>query len=180
MPADLKGLVVLDQPKNESYGELRPFDPLYAPVVATWIQSPLQLRWLAPRTPFPLTPAKVVNWTRKTGEAYLLFQPQKSIPCGYGELNPMKDDLTHLWIGHVVIDVEQRRRGLGRRLTELLTRKAFTDLGARKISLVVFPENKPALDCYLQCGFKVIAEEFQRFHDASTPQRMIRLGKVAP
>ncbi|GJM25970.1 MAG: hypothetical protein DHS20C16_23850 [Phycisphaerae bacterium] len=168
--------MAVERPKSESNGELRPFDPLYAPVVAAWIRSPLQLRWLAPRTQFPLTAAKVVNWTRKTGEAFLLFRSQESIPCGYGELNPMQGDASHLWIGHVVIDIERRRQGLGRQLTELIIRKAVSELGAKKVSLVVFPENKPALDCYLQCGFKVVAEEFQRFDKTSAPQRMIRLG----
>lgn len=88
----------------------------------------------------------------------------------------MQGDASHLWIGHVVIDIERRRQGLGRQLTELIIRKAVSELGAKKVSLVVFPENKPALDCYLQCGFKVVAEEFQRFDKTSAPQRMIRLG----
>ncbi len=167
----------MTQPPNESAGELRPFDPLYAPIVASWIQSPTQLRWLAPRTEFPLTPFKVVNWTRKSGQPFLFFQPDESSPCGYGELNPMKDDPSHQWIGHVVIDIERRRQGLGLQLTHLLTRKAFLEFSARKLSLVVFPDNKPALDCYLQCGFRIIAEEFQRFDSKTPPQRMIRLGK---
>ena len=164
----------------EICGELRAFDPLFAPVVASWVQTPAELRWLAPRTPHPLTPVKVVNWTKKTGEAFLLFQPQEALPCGYGELNPMKGDPSHLWIGHILIDSQRRREGLGRLLTDLLTRKAFEDENAKKVSLVVFPDNKPALDCYVKCGYKIVAEEFQRFDSRTGPERMVRLGKVAP
>lgn len=165
---------------SDSSGELRPFDPLYAPVVASWVQTRIQLRWLAPRTQYPLTAAKVVGWTRRTGKAFLYFQPGEADPCGYGELNPMKGEPSHQWIGHVVVDIARRRQGLGRKLTEALTEIAFEQLGAKKISLVVFPENKPALDCYLQAGYALVAEEFQRFDSKSAPQRMIRLGRTAP
>lgn len=146
-------------------------------MVASWVQTPEELRWLAPRTSPPLTQVKVVNWTRKTGKAFLFFKAQEPVPCGYGELNPMKGDPSHHWIGHVLIDSERRRQGLGHRLTDLLTEKAFGDLEAKKVSLVVFPQNKPALECYLKCGFKVVAEEFHRFESRSEPERMIRLGK---
>lgn len=166
-------------PATDSSGELRPFDPLYAPVVASWVQTRIQLRWLAPRTQYPLTAAKVVGWTRRTGSAFLYFQSGESDPCGYGELNPMKGEPSHQWVGHVVVDIQRRRQGIGRKLTDALTGVAFDQLGARKVSLVVFPENKPALDCYLQAGFELVAEEFQRFESRSAPQRMIRLGRVA-
>lgn len=111
--------------------------------------------------------------------ALLYFHAGEPVPCGYGELNPMKGDPSHQWIGHVVVDIERRRTGLGKRLTEMLTRVAFDELGAKKISLVVFPENKAAIDCYLQAGYSVMAEEFQRFDKNSSPQRLIRLGRVA-
>ncbi|NOX58406.1 MAG: GNAT family N-acetyltransferase [Planctomycetes bacterium] len=168
-----------DVSQSMSSGKLKRFDPLYAPVVASWVQTREQLRWLAPRTSFPLTAAKVGQWTRQSGEAFLFFAGGESMPCGYGELNPMKGEPTHQWLGHLIVDIARRRMGLGRQLTNHLSRVAIRELGAQRLSLVVFPDNKAALHCYLQCGFSVTAEEYQKFDSRSIPQRMIRLGRIA-
>ena len=155
--------------------KLRPFDPLYAPTVVSWAPSLKELHWLAPGTPPPLTAAKVVGWTKTRGNAQLLFANESPLPCGYGEINPMRDDSRHFWLGHVLVDPTMRQRGLGRLLTGLLTDLAWSQMNAQRISLVVFPENTAAVRCYLGCGFQSRGEEYHRFAQQSQPCRLLRL-----
>ena len=51
---------------------LEPFDRFYSPVVARWVQTPQQLRLLAPGTGPPLTGTKVTRWKKPGGYAFLL------------------------------------------------------------------------------------------------------------
>ena len=47
------------------------FDPLMAPVIARWARDDRELFWLAPKTPPPLTAAKVVAWASPDGRPLL-------------------------------------------------------------------------------------------------------------
>lgn len=153
---------------------LEPFKPLFASTVASWVRSAQELFWLAPSSPHPLTAAKVASWTRNRGEAFLLYAPLDAMPCGYGELNPMRDDPTHLWLGHLIVDSQKRGKGIGRELTLALAARAFSRADTRKLSLVVFPENVPAIRCYERLGFRLRGEEFQAFQGQSQRHRLLR------
>jgi RimJ/RimL family protein N-acetyltransferase len=143
--------------------KLHPFDPVFGPTVASWADDQEELFWLAPSTPAPLTATAVVNWTKERGHAYLLFAGNRSVPCGYGELNPMRRDPNQFWLGHLIIDPAHRGQGLGRCLTQLLVKRAFRRARARRVILIVFPENAVAVKCYLQCGFRCRGRESHRF-----------------
>ena len=153
---------------------LRPFEPSFASNVASWVRDARELFWLAPGTPYPLTPAKVTGWTRHRGMALLLFGADEALPCGYGELNPVRRDPRHVWLGHLVIDRARRREGLGRELTRSLIRWTFQRGRVDRLTLVVFPDNVPAINCYRDCGFRLRGEEFQRFQNLAEPQRLLR------
>ena len=158
---------------------LRPFEPSFASHVASWVRDARELFWLAPGTPYPLTPAKVTGWTRNRGMALLLFGADESLPCGYGELNPVRRDPHHVWLGHLVIDRARRREGLGQELTWSLIDWAFQRGSADRLTLVVFPNNVPAISCYLDCGFRLLGEEFQRFQGLAEPQKLLRFEMLA-
>ena len=59
-----------------------------------------------------------------------------------------------LRIGFVVIDPGRRGRGTGKAMLLLALRYAFDIYGAKKVSLGVFENNKPAYYCYKAAGFK--------------------------
>lgn len=142
---------------------LRPFDKLMAPLVASWCRNPQELFWLAPKTPPPLTAAKVVAWPGPNGQAFLFYRERVFEPLGYLELNPMPGEPGHLWIGHCVVPPESRGRGIGRHMVELILDEAFLFRNADRVSLVAFPDNQSAIRCYRSAGFLDEGEQLRSF-----------------
>lgn len=142
---------------------IRPFAASLAAEVASWVRSDLELRWLAPRTSPPLTAEKVIEWVRPEGSAHLMVTPDAGEPIGYGELNPMAKRPGDMWVGHLLIRPDLRGRGLGTALTRELSRLAFERYGAERVSLVVFPENHSAIECYHRAGFRRAGVEPHEF-----------------
>lgn len=159
---------------------LRPFEPFFASRVVSWVRDARELFWLAPATPYPLTPAKVTAWTRNRGKAFLLFAADELLPCGYGELNSATRDPHRMWLGHLVVATHRRRTGVGGHLTRALIDWAFQRGGAKRLTLVVFPANTAAIRCYLGCGFQLRGEEFQCFRGRAERHRLLRFELHAP
>lgn len=167
------------------------FDPSHAAHIAGWVEAGPELHWLAPSTPWPLTAEKVIGWKKPGGTALVavdtdgiapprepISSPGKpNLPVGYGELNPMKGDANHVWIGHVVVSPSLRGSGLGQTFTRALLTYAFETIGAHRVTLVVFPENRNALRCYESVGFKIVQEERHRFGTSTRRHRLLRLTK---
>ena len=155
---------------------LTPFDKLLAPVVASWAREDLELFWLAPKTPPPLTPTKVVAWASPDGRP-LLFCSDDSPdgPLGYLELNPMPADWGHFWLGHCVAHPECRGVGIGRRMISLALDLAFHGRRAYRVSLVVFPENEMAVRCYRRAGFIDAGDQWKFFTTTGRQHRMLQM-----
>jgi len=151
------------------------FEPCHAEIVASWAATGEQLRVLAPGTSPPLTAQKVRDWQRTDGMAYVLAGGRGTAPIGYGELNRLSEGAGHLWIGHVIVEPRRRRKGLGRLLVQLLLREGFNRWGAERISLIVFPDNMPAVRCYQWAGFLRVAEEYHYFPHQGGRHKMWRM-----
>ncbi len=150
------------------------FRPGFARTVAGWVRSREELRWLAPSTPAPLTAAKVEAWRRVGGEAFVFSQLRSAHPLAYGELNRMRHDVGHLWMGHVIVDPVHRGKGIGLRFVKRLLMEAFIRREAGRVSLVVFPGNRAAVQCYLAAGFCCTGDEHHRFIPGGPLQRLLR------
>lgn len=159
---------------------LRPFDPRYATVIAQWVKTEEELRWLAPSTQGPLTAAKVTGWIKSGGVAIVLIGEGDTPPIGYGELNPMHGETDHVWLGHVVIHPDHRGRATGQAFVRALLDHAFTRFSAKRVSLIVFPDNTAALRCYRRVGFRHVGEECHRFGDTGPKHRLLRLEISLP
>jgi RimJ/RimL family protein N-acetyltransferase len=159
---------------------LRSFSPEDAEVIVGWVANGRELFWLAPSTDMPLTAGKVIAWTRDRGMPVVLCAGDEGRPVGYAELNPLRRSPTHLWIGHVIVDPAWRGRGVGQRLIQLLVDHAFRSLGARRVSLMVFPHNWAAVRCYLKAGFHVFEEQYHEFGRPPRSYRMLHLLCAAP
>ena len=138
---------------------LTDFESACAPLVATWVKDVRELFWLAPKTIPPLTADKVIGWPGPHGRPLLFWQLGRAEPTGYAELNPMPGNSAHLWIGHCLIRPDARGAGLGHRIVQLLIEEAFSRHRAPAVSLVVFPENSPAVRCYRANGFVHVREQ---------------------
>lgn len=158
----------------ETRYQLTAFRPRFAETIAAWPLSKDELRWLAPSTPPPLTAEKVRTWPRAGGFALAYVERGSTTPIAYGEINPMRHQPDHFWLGHIVVSPDFRGHGIGRAFTFELTDYAFTRLCASRVSLVVFPDNEAAIRCYTSSGFRMTGTESHRFGRLPKPQRLLR------
>lgn len=155
---------------------LEPFDPADAARVAAWVGSPQEAYMLAPRTVPPITPERVRGWAAPGVEAFALILNDGDQMIGYGELNVLNEKHREFWLGHLIVAPPQRGRGHGRRLTRLLLERAFELRGARRVSLVVFPENVAAIASYRAAGMYADGVEH---HDLPPYHCRARLSRMA-
>ena len=155
--------------------QIIPFDFRYAGTVASWPIDDRDLLWLAPGTLPPLTATKVRSWQRDNKRLFQMQVSGESGPCAYGEINLMRSNPVHNWIGHIIVDPACRGCGIGGRLVALLLREAFVANAAQFVSLVVFPENHAAKRCYQRAGFVYAGDESHRFRKSEPHYRMQRM-----
>jgi RimJ/RimL family protein N-acetyltransferase len=156
---------------------LVPFRRAFADTIAGWIVTAEELFQLAPSTSLPLTARKVMGWPKPGGAAFAYCAREMGRPVAYGELNPMRNDRHHYWLGHIVVEPGLRGRGIGQRFTRDLCEMAFDDYAARRLSLVVFPENTAAIRCYESVGFISKGEEYHQFVDGGEKIRLVRFER---
>lgn len=142
---------------------LRPFTSNFAKRVASWIVGAQEMYWLAPRTKPPVTAETVLGWQAPGYAPRLLVDSAGVRPVAYGELNVLNAATDHYWLGHLLVDPAHRGRGLGALLTSSLIDEAFAERRARRVSLVVFPENARAIACYRRIGLVEAGRETHEF-----------------
>ena len=117
----------------------------------------------------------MVAWQKEGGDAFVLRRYDDPWPIGYGELNSMRRDKDHLWLGHIIVRPEERGQGVGRQLVRALVSEAFDQKLAHRVSLIVFPDNVPGIRCYLGVGFAVRGEEHHQFGGVGPKHKLLRL-----
>jgi ribosomal-protein-alanine N-acetyltransferase len=159
---------------------LLPFDPRYAERVVSWVRSPREAFWLAPRTTLPLTAEKVRRWAGPGRSPFMLITSDDPEPLAYGELNELRRRRDEYWLGHLIVDPRRRGRGLGRQLTQMLLHQAFQIRHARRVSLVVFPQNLAAIATYRAVGMRADGYETHRFRIRARPEHLLRFIATGP
>jgi len=161
--------------RTPPHGILRPFENIFAEEILRWVRSSEELCRLAPGTAPPLSLEKILAWHKPGGSVYSLHAVEGAPMIGYAELNPMRDEPRHFWLGHILIKPEQRGRGWGTTLVSAMLRAAFEERKALRVSLLVFPDNEPALRCYRALGFIERGAEVHLFPATKRTHRMLRL-----
>lgn len=180
----------------------RPFQDEHAPEICSWVVTPEDVRRLAPGTDPPLTPQKIIAWRRPGGRSFIW--PANAVlhelaerhpldrmsseslrirgdgPVGYAELNPMPNDPHHLWVGHCVIHPALRGMGFGFRFVRELLGVATHTLAARRVSLIVFPDNTSAVRCYRRAGFVEVGPERHEFNGVTETLLRMEFSKSRP
>lgn len=159
---------------------LAPFEPVWAERVISWVRDAREAFWLAPKTPPPLAASEILRWREPGNTPYLLWGATGTAPVGYGELNRLGTGQRFYWLGHLIIDAAQRGRGYGVQLTRLLLEEAFERRGARRVTLVVFPENAAALACYRAAGMRDDGYEWHAFPAYGRRECLLRLAAGPP
>ncbi len=152
------------------------FDPVWAAHVVSWVRDPQEAYWLAPKTPPPLTADRLSAWRATGNEAFLLLEPGRAEPLAYGELNRLSNARREYWLGHLIVDPAARGQGLGVQLTRLLLREAFEQRGARRVTLVVFPDNVAAVRCYRLAGMYEDGVEWHAFPAYNRRECLLRFA----
>jgi len=162
------------QTASAPLGRLQRFAMADAEQVASWITE-RESYWLAPRSRPPLTARSVISWGETEGERFMLLDNQ-TVPIGYGEINRLALQTNVYWLGHLLVDPHRRGQGYGQLLTRLLIDQAFTFQAARRITLVVFPDNATAIACYEAAGMH--RDGFET-HFLPSYRRRVRLVRMA-
>lgn len=108
--------------------------------------------WGGPSFRFPFTRETFfedIHWGRIA--SFGLFDANDGL-AGFGQLYD-RDERIHL--ARLVVDPEQRGRGLGRRLTGMLMTAGRELFSHDEFSLFVYRANEPACRCYRALGFEV-------------------------
>lgn len=158
---------------------LEPFDPRLADRVVEWVRTPLDAYWLAPQTPPPLTVEKIVGWFGEGRRPFQLVDAATNALLGYGELNELSLKPGEFWLGHLIVDPGRRGCGVGRELVRRLLGRAFSRMGATRVTLVVFPENAPAIACYRSAGMIEDGYEVHHFAAYGTTAALLRMTAAA-
>ena len=80
-------------------------------------------------------------------------------PAGFFTLRRPPDAPDTLRFGFVILRPDCRGRGLGKTMLQLGVRLALEEMGAQRISLGVFENNRPARRCYLAAGFEDVTAD---------------------
>ncbi len=108
--------------------------------------------WSGPRFRYPFTRESFHEDCRIDDIlSYALFDPDGAM-AAFGQVYE-RHDRGHL--ARLITHPEMRRRGIGKRLIEMLMRAARDVCGHTKYSLFVLRDNAPAYQCYLKMGFVV-------------------------
>ena len=159
---------------------LEPFCTEWSQRLVSWVGDAREAYWLAPKTPPPLTADGVAGWRMAGHDQYMLMAVLGQPPIGYGELNRMDAGWRSYWLGHLIVDPAERGRGYGVQLTRLLLREAFVGRGARRVTLVVFPQNRAAVACYRTAGLRDDGYEVHEFAGYGQREGLLRMAANGP
>lgn len=171
-------MAVTPQSSAGARSRLVPFEPGWAELIASWIHTTEEAYWLAPKTRPPLTATAILRWHRPDGAPFVLCATERLQPVAYGELNPLRMQGREYWLGHLIVDPELRGRRYGLALTRALLREAFEHRGARRVTLVVFPENTTAICCYHAAGMRIDGYEWHDFPLFGRRECLIRFAST--
>lgn len=149
---------------------LRPYQPLDAAVIASWLKSEYLMRqWCADRYEhYPVTPEDMDTYHKRNIDGQrsrALTMTDGDDIVGYITLRTPADNHTEQRLGFVIVDDSKRGLGLGKALVTMAVKYAFETLGVTKVSLGVFENNPSAIHCYEAAGFHRVsrpeAESYQ-------------------
>lgn len=149
-----KGIIML---------ELRLYKNTDASFIVSWLKSEYAFRqWCADRyESYPITADDMNNYYSQYSkdELYKLTAVDEDRIIGHLTIRFIDDAKKIARLGFVIVDDTKRGRGYGKQLVSSALKYAFDELKADKVTLGVFENNLPAVNCYLSCGFKTVERE---------------------
>lgn len=142
--------------------ELRQYKTDDARSIVKWLKSEYAFRqWSADRYErYPITADDMNNYySQYNDELYILTAVDNKEIIGHLTIRFIDDKKKIARLGFVIVDDSKRGKGYGKQLVSSALKYTFDKLKADKVTLGVFENNKPAINCYLSCGFEIVARE---------------------
>ncbi|MBO6027515.1 MAG: GNAT family N-acetyltransferase [Bacteroidales bacterium] len=138
---------------------LRPFASTDAPVILGWSKDKHSFRlWSATRfREFPASP-KELEEQFEDGKKYPMVATVNDEIVGFMLIRYPSEDKTVVRFGFVIVDEMKRGLGYGKQMLRLAIEYVLKELGAKRITLGVYLDNIPALECYRSLGFRIVDE----------------------
>lgn len=141
--------------------ELRPYRAGDAQTIVGWIDNETTFyRWSAGRYgAYPIGPEVLEAAYAQPGPEgpFPMVMTDDDVPVGHLILRyPDAADHGVIRLGFVLLDSARRGRGDGKQLLRFALAHAFGAMQARQVTIGVFADNAPALNCYLKVGFHVV------------------------
>jgi len=155
--------------------ELAPFLAEHGQLVLSWLGSPAEARRWASLDAVPDDTGVFKRW-----HAQPWVHPHVAVAdgtvVGYGEVwTDEEEDEAEL--ARLIVDPVLRGRGIGRRLTDLLSEQAAA-LGFDQIWLRVAPDNEAAIACYRSAGFVRATSGQEHEFNAGQPQAYVWMRRA--
>lgn len=148
---------------------LIPFQQSHFQTLISWIKDEeTMLKFAGIGFQYPLTEKQLTDYIDKTPNRLIFLGiDEDSNPIAYGEIIPQDEDSARL--GHLIIGESQNRgQGLGKQLIQLLIDEAKKELQITRMDLFLLEGNDLAQNCYINCGFQFIPNDFAITHQNKT------------
>ncbi len=142
--------------------ELRQYEKRDAKAIVKWLKSEYAFRqWSADRyESYPISAEDMNRYYSQYSddELYKLTIVDDEI-IGHLTIRFIDETRKIARLGFVIVDDTKRGQGYGKQLVTSAITYTFGELKADKVTLGVFENNTPAIQCYLSCGFKIVERE---------------------
>lgn len=138
---------------------LRPYKHPDAQAVVKWLRDERSfLFWSAGKFGnFPITAEDMNEYYDRDADNLDVWQmtacDRSGKAIGHFMMRRTGEEKDSIRLGFIVIDSTIRGRGYGKKLIRAALDYSFGLAGAKRVTLGVFENNIPALNCYLSCGF---------------------------
>lgn len=143
--------------------DLRLYKNTDAQTIVNWLKNEYAFRqWSADRYErYPITANDMYNYYSQYNddELYKLTAVWQNEIIGHLTIRFIDDARKITRLGFVIVDDTKRGKGYGKQLVSSALKYAFDELKADKVTLGVFENNTPAVNCYISCGFKIVERE---------------------
>ncbi len=126
--------------------------------VIRWLTNERMMRmWCRDSFSFPLTEEQMNGYYEKFEDNPYSWGftalNDSGVPVGSFQMSRVDYEAESVHLGFIVIDPEQRGKGLGHEMVTMAIRYGVEILGMKRITLNVFDSNKGAIRCYEKAGF---------------------------
>lgn len=139
---------------------LRPFKKCDADTIVSWISNERIFRfWCADRfESYPISGSDLIaqyeDLAMNDDIFHFVAYDETGVVGHFNIRFPDKNDINTVRLGYVIVDNQKRGQGLGKQMIRLALNYATEFMHATKVTIGVFAENAPALNCYLSSGFQ--------------------------